>query len=131
MTGDLSVFTSNRALAKIYYIKWKIQDAESLTDAPLAEVTLKLKVTHYCHSNMITAVKDALQHQNYYLGNDALTLSPSSGFTTTRAVETCPLRYSYFVKHTSTGNWVLQTSNVHPFSAFDSTTGELNVFTLD
>ena len=50
-TGGLTVFTSDKALARSYSIKWKIEDSNSKSEASFAEVTLDLTVIHYCHNN--------------------------------------------------------------------------------
>ena len=60
ITGGLTIFTSDKALARIYYIKWRIEDLESLSDAPFAEVTFDLKIIHYCALNQITSSSPSL-----------------------------------------------------------------------
>ena len=125
ITGDLSIFTSNRALAKIYSIKWRIEDLDSNSEATFVEVTFELTVISICTTNRITVVESGIDHQNYYLGNDQLTISPQSTFTTSVDAARCPLTFSYYV------NNILQDSNTAPFISFNALTGELGVKTSD
>ena len=60
-----------------------------------------------------------------------MTVSPLSTITTTLGVEKCPLTYSYYLKNIETSEWDLQATNIVPFTAFDSNTGDLTVFTSD
>ncbi len=76
MTGDLKIFTVDKALARNYSIRWKIEDPNSNSEASFAEVTLDLTVIHYCHNNKITASGSSLPAQTYYLDDDPQTVSP-------------------------------------------------------
>jgi hypothetical protein len=75
-TGDLTVFTADKALARIYTIKWRIEDLDSNNEASFVEVTYELTVISICTTNMISASGSGLDDKTYYLGNDQLTVSP-------------------------------------------------------
>jgi hypothetical protein len=130
-TGGLTVFTSDKALARIYTIKWKFEDLDSNSEASSVEVTLDLTVIHYCYNNYITASGTGLAAQTYYLGDDSLTVSPQSVITTAVRVERCPLTYSYYVKNTVTNSWELQLVKSAPFTKFNTLNGDLSIFTSD
>ena len=51
ITGGLTIFTSDKALSRIYYIKWKIEDPDSDSENSFVEVTFDLTVIHYCAFN--------------------------------------------------------------------------------
>ena len=121
LTGDLSIYTADKAQARIYRIKWKIEDPNSNSEASFAEVTFDVTVISICTKNEIAVVGSGLDHQNYYLGNDKLTISPLSTLTTTVDVARCPLTFSYYV------NNILQDFNTDPFIAFNALTGELGI----
>ena len=55
LTGDLSIFTSDRALARIYSIKFRTEIPKVFHGNSFVEETFDLTVIHYCHSNKITA----------------------------------------------------------------------------
>jgi hypothetical protein len=125
ITGDLSIFTTDQTLAKIYSIKWRIEDPDSNSEASFVEVTFELTVISICTTNKITVVGNGIDHQNYYLGNEQLTIRPQSTFTTSVDAARCPLTFSYYV------NTILQDSSTAPFISFSALTGELGVKTSD
>ena len=99
-TGGLTVFTSDKALARIYNIKWKIEDPDSVSETSFVEVTFDLTVISICSTNIIKVVGNGIGDQRYYLGNDELTVSSLSAITTTFDVEKCPLTFSFYLKDT-------------------------------
>ena len=50
-TGELTIFTSNRALATIYSIKWKIYDPSSTSSSNYIEEIFDLHVVTVCANN--------------------------------------------------------------------------------
>ena len=73
MNGKLTVKTSDSALARIYLIKLRIEDPQSLIDNSLVfvEKEFELTIVSICTTNEITA-SNTLEDQIYYLGNPEL-----------------------------------------------------------
>jgi hypothetical protein len=75
-TGGLTVLTLDKTLARMYSIKWRIEDLNSNSLASFDEVTFELTVISICTTNMISASGSGLDDKTYYLGNDQLTVLP-------------------------------------------------------
>jgi hypothetical protein len=76
-----------------------------------------------CTTNKVTTFGDGLGVQIYKLGEAELRISPQPHISTLFNQVKCPLTYSYYIKNMSNSKWVLQTSNLPPFSAFDTSNG--------
>ena len=80
---------------------------------------------------MIVDFGDGLSEQIYKLGETELIIQPQLHISTLFNQVKCPLTYSYYIQNKNSSNWALQTSNFLPFSAFDTSNGQLSVFASD
>ena len=119
MTGELTVFTSDKALSRIYYIKWRIVDPDSNSETSFVEVTIHLKIISICTTNMIFAEK-RVAAQTYYLGNPDLPVQLT--FSALFAESICPLKFSYSV---------MNSLDITSFTNFNPVNGKLTVSTFD
>lgn len=88
-------------------------------------------ISNPCVNNALSKSGNGLQDQTYAFASTAIVLYPSSFLTTSVSQATCPLTYTYYVWSDAQDNWVLQSSNSAPFSAFSTSDGALTVSTSE
>ena len=88
-------------------------------------------ISNPCRYNTLSKSGSGLADQTYGFSSTASTLYPSSFLSTSVSTSTCPLTYTYYIWSDTYDNWIEQSSNSAPFSAFDTSDGALTVYTTD
>lgn len=82
-------------------------------------------ITNPCAANSLSLSGNGVADQTYYIGDSSVSATLDTYTASTVSTSTCTLTYTYYVYDYTYNEWVLQSSNSSPFTAFDTTTGEL------